>query len=94
MKSLPRTTRQLSVTLLSLLAATVCGCQMVSYHSPSGETFSRSALGVNVSISSLSVETGTNGMRHVEMRGYQNDTSQTAGVVTEAAVKAALSSAK
>ena len=84
----------LPAVTLSLLAATLCGCQMVSYHNASGETFTRSALGVNVTLSSLIVETGTNGVRRVEMRGYQNDTSQTAGIVTEAAVRAAISSAK
>ena len=83
-----------AAAMLGLLAGALCGCQMVSYRSPAGETFTRSALGVNLTLSSLTVETGSNGVRRVEMRGYQNDTSQTAGIVTEAAVRAAISSAK
>jgi hypothetical protein len=66
----------------------------VTYRSPSGERFARGSFGANTSISSLAVESGTNGIRRVEMRGYQNDASQALGTVTEAAVKAAVSAAK
>jgi hypothetical protein len=45
-------------------------------------------------ISSLSVESTTNGIRRVELRGYQNDSVQALGTVTEAAVKAAVQSVK
>jgi hypothetical protein len=79
-----------SILVLSLLAFLVTGCQVLTYTSPNGERFSRGVLGTTTAISSLSVETGTNGFRRVELRGYQNDSTQALGVVTEAAVKAAL----
>jgi hypothetical protein len=40
------------------------------------------------------VEADTNGVRRVQMRGYQNDTSQALGTVTEAAVRAAIQGVK
>jgi hypothetical protein len=82
------------LTLLALLTLAATGCSLISYTSPTGERFTRSSLGVNTSVSSLSVETGTNGVRRVELRGYQNDSSQALGTVTEAAVRAALQGAK
>jgi hypothetical protein len=77
---------------LGLLATT--GCQVFTYTSPTGERFTRSSLGANTSIQSLAIEAGTNGVRRVELRGYDNETSQSLGAVTEAAVKAAIESAK
>jgi len=82
------------LTLLTCLTLALCGCQVVTYRGPAGETFTRSSLGANTSISSLTVETDTNGLRRVELRGYQNDNAQAVGTVTEAAVKAAIQSAK
>jgi hypothetical protein len=82
------------VTFVTLVTAFACGCTMLTYTSPSGERFTRGSLGANTSISSLAIEAGTNGVRRVELRGYQNDGSQALGAVTEAAVKAALESAK
>src|SRR5207248_655023 len=81
------------LTLLPLLLAAT-GCTMLSYTSPNGERFTRGSLGANTSISSLAIEAGTNGVRRVELRGYQNDSSQALSAVTEAAVKAAIESAK
>src|SRR3954464_4513702 len=75
-------------------AVAFCGCQVLTYHSPTGERFSRSSLGANTAIASLTVESGTNGLRRVEMQGYQNDSSQALGSVTEAAVRAAIQSVK
>ena len=75
---------------LSLL----CGCQVLSYTSPTGERFTRSSFGANTSIHSLSVESGTNGIRKVHVNGYQQDTTQALGAVTDAAVKAAIQAAK
>ena len=66
----------------------------MTYRSASGERFMRGALGANTSVSSLAVESDTNGVRRVQMQGYQNDSSQALGVVTEAAVKAALQAIK
>jgi len=81
-------------TLLTLLTLPITGCQMLTYTSSTGESFTRASLGANTSLSSLSVEAGTNGVRRVEMRGYQNDGTQALGAVTDAAVKAAIQSAK
>ena len=69
-------------------------CQVLTYTGPNGERLSRSSLGANTSISSLAVEVGTNGLQRVELHGYQNDSSQALGAVTEAAVRAAIQSAK
>ena len=80
------------LTFLTIFSAT--GCTVLSYHGPNGEHFTRGSLGANTSISSLAIEAGTNGVRRVELRGYQNDSSQALSAVTEAAVKAAIESAK
>jgi hypothetical protein len=79
------------LTFLTLFAT---GCTMLTYTSPTGERFTRGSLGANTSISELAIEAGTNGVRRVELRGYQNDSSQALSAVTEAAVKAAIESAK
>ena len=84
-------TRTILCPLLTVLAS---GCQVLTYTAPNGERFSRGSLGSATSISSLSVEAGTNGVRRVELRGYQNDSTQALGTVTEAAVRAAIQSAK
>ena len=84
-----------SFLLASFFAAgALTGCSIVSYTSPNGERFMRSSLGANTSVSSLAVESNTNGVRRVEMHGYQNDASQALGTVTEAAVKAAVQAIK
>jgi hypothetical protein len=72
----------------------ITGCQVLTYSSPTGERFTRSSLGANTSIHSLTVESGTNGIRKVHLNGYQNDTSQALGAVTDAAVRAAIGAAK
>ena len=82
------------VTLVALVATLATGCTVLSYSGPNGEHFTRGSLGANASISSLAIEASTNGVRRVELRGYQNDSSQVLGAVTEAAVKAAIESAK
>lgn len=78
--------------LVFLLAATAfaAGCQVLTYTGPNGEHFTRSSFAGTTAISSLLVEAGTNGIRRVELQGYQNDSTQALGVVTEAAVRAAL----
>jgi hypothetical protein len=82
------------VTLAALIASLATGCTVLSYTTPTGERFTRGSLGANTSISSLAIEAGTNGVRRVELRGYQQDSSQALSAVTEAAVKAAIESAK
>jgi hypothetical protein len=87
----------INVTLLALVTAAtvlVTGCQVLTYSSLTGERFSRSSLGANTTIQSLDIESGTNGMRRVELRGYDNDGSQALGAVTEAAVRAAIQGVK
>lgn len=89
----PRSTKSRLVGALCLGAAvalTGTGCQVLTYSGPNGEHFSRSSLGAKTAIASLTVEAGTNGVRRVELRGYTNDSTQALGVVTEAAVRAAL----
>ena len=71
-----------------------CGCTMRSYQGPGGERFTRCALGSTTAISALAVETGTNGLRRIEMQGYASDSNQALGTVTEAAVRAALQGGK
>jgi hypothetical protein len=87
-----RQIRYLSRAGLGLVAAAAlgCGCTVVTYHGPSGERFTRAALGSTTAISSLAIESGTNGLRRVELRGYTNDSNQALGAVTEAAVRAAI----
>ncbi len=80
------------LTILGALVLTLCGCTVLTYESPTGERFSRSSVGSTTAISCLRIEAETNGTRRVEMRGYQNDTAQAAGAVTEAAVRAAIQS--
>ena len=82
------------LTLLTFLTLAACSCTVLTYTSPRGERFTRSSLGANTSISSLAVETETNGVRRIELRGYQNSNTEALGAVTEAAVKAAIQSAK
>lgn len=77
---------------LAVVLTGACGCTVLSYTSSTGERFSRTSLGAQTSVASLSVECDTNGVRRVEMRGYQNETTQALGTVTEAAVRAALQS--
>ena len=77
-------------TPFAVLPIVCAACQVLTYTGPNGERFTRSALATTTSISSLSVETDTNGIRRVQMEGYQNDATQALGIVTEAAVRAAL----
>ncbi len=76
------------------LLLVLCGCTVLTYTSPSGERFARSSLGAKTSVSGLTIETDTNGVRRVELRGYRNDTQQAMGAVTEAAVRGALEALK
>jgi hypothetical protein len=66
------------------------GCQVLTYSGPNGEHFSRSSFGTKTSIAALTLEAGTNGVRRVQLQGYQNDPTQALGIVTEAVVRAAL----
>jgi hypothetical protein len=79
------------LTASSALAAVIlCGCQVLTYRSAQGERLTRASIGGTTAVSSLSVEMSTNGVRRVELKGYQNDGAQALGTVTEAAVRAAL----
>ena len=77
---------------LAILASLATGCTIVSYTTPAGERFTRGSLGANTPIASLTFEAGTNGVRRVDLRGYQTDTAQTIAAATDAAVRAALTS--
>lgn len=87
-----------SFLLLSLacLASSLLGsgCAVMRYNGPEGESFSRVALGTRTGLSSLMVQTGTNGIRTIELRGYNADSLSALGAVTEAAVRAAVTGTK
>jgi hypothetical protein len=72
----------------------LCGYQILSYSTPTGERFTRTSFAANTTISSLRVEADTNGLRRVELKGYQNDSTQALSAITDAAVKAAIQSVK
>ncbi len=76
-----------SVAVAALLCA---GCTVVRYDGPGGERFSRSAIGTASALTALEVETGTNGVRRISLRGYHSDSANALGTVTEAAVRAAM----
>ena len=82
------------LTVLTLLTLAASGCQSLTYTGPTGEHFTRRSFGSKTAISSLTVETGTNGVRKIDLRGYTNDQTQALGAVTEAAVRAALQTPK
>jgi len=83
------------LTLLTLpTLMTMTGCSVLTYSSPTGERFTRSSLGTSAAIQSLAVDADTNGIRHVELKGYTNNQSDALSAVTQAAIKAALDSAK
>jgi hypothetical protein len=80
--------------LPSLAAFFLCGCQNLTYTAPGGEHFSRTTFGARSSIAALVVETSTNGVRRVELRGYSTDASKEWEAITAAAVRAAIEGAK
>ena len=51
------------------LLLVLCRCTLLTYTSPSGERFTRSSLGAKTSVSALRLESSTNGLRRVELRG-------------------------
>jgi hypothetical protein len=86
--------RPTRILCAAILALTGSGCTFLTYNGPNGERFSRGCLAATTSISCLVVEADTNGLRRLELRGYSNDSTQALGTVTEAAVRAAVQSAK
>lgn len=83
-----RTSAIVSTTLV------LTGCTVLTYRGPNGEQFTRASLGSNTAIGSLAVESDTNGLRRVEMRGYTNNATEALSTVTEAAVRAAIQAPK
>jgi hypothetical protein len=82
---------RISATAMVLLLAAVCsGCSVVEYRGSGGDRFSRMTIGSRTALTGLEVETGTNGLRRLSLRGYRSDSADSLGVVTEAAVRAAL----
>ncbi len=84
----------LFLTCSSLVGLLSSGCALMRYHGPDGESFNRVAIGTRTGLSSLLVQTGTNGTRTVELRGYNTDSLSALGAVTEAAVRAAVTGTK
>lgn len=78
------------LSLCALLAALGAGCTMLTYTGPNGERFSRNAFGTTTTLGSLAVESSTNGVRRVELQGYQNDSRQALEGAIAAAVRAAM----
>ena len=63
-------TKLLNLNAAVILAASLTtGCQVLTYRSPQGERFTRSSLGAQTAIQSLSVEADTNGVRRVQLQG-------------------------
>jgi hypothetical protein len=90
----PQPKARLFCPLFAFIALLSTGCQILKYSSPTGERFTRASFASQTAIASLSVESTTNGIRRVELRGYTNDSSQALGTVTDAAVRAAIQSAR
>jgi hypothetical protein len=55
---------------IPFLALCVTGCTILSYQSPTGEHFTRSSLGSKTSIAHLTFEANTNGVRKLQLKGY------------------------
>ena len=81
-------------TFVTILTSLLTGCTILSYKSPTGEHFTRTSLGGKTSISHLTVESKTNGVHKVDLRGYKDDTTEALGTITDAAVRAAITAAK
>ncbi len=75
--------------LCAAIAWLCAACTVVSYQNSSGERFSRAAIGTASALTALEVETATNGLRRISLRGYRSDSADALQVVTEAAVRAA-----
>ena len=86
--------KRASLRLGSLALAACAGCQVLNYEGADGARFLRASFGANIALSSLAFESTTNGIKRIELRGYQNDSAQALGVVTEAAVRGAIHGAK
>ncbi len=69
----PRSAFAVGCLVLGVLL--LCGCQVLTYSSPTGERFSRSSLGANTSLQSLAVEANTN-VRRVELFKGRNPFNQ------------------
>ena len=87
-------TESVGLGLGCVTLALLTGCTVLSYTSPSGEHFTRSSLGSKTSIAHLSVESRTNGVHKVDLRGYKDDNTEALGAITEAAIRAAVTAAK
>src|SRR5437899_11916857 len=85
----------LHVTRITLVTLTItCGCQVLTYTGPNGERFKRLSVATTTSLTSVTVETGSNGLRRVEVHGYRHDLSQTLATVAESAARGAVQGAK
>lgn len=78
-----------SIALICLL---LTGCTHTSYIGVNGERFSRWQLGSLTAVGRLKITPQTNAPPIVELEGYNNDSLQAIGAVTEAAVRGAVKS--
>jgi hypothetical protein len=57
-----------TLTAVALAALVLTGCQVLTYTGPTGEKFMRGSVGAKTAIASLSVDSDTNGVRHLELK--------------------------
>lgn len=79
--------------LLSSILVLTTGCHTLTYTSPTGERFTRTAFGNNTTIGELIIRPRTNGPPELILKNYANDQVEFAERITRAAVEAALKSA-
>lgn len=80
----------MKLLILSLLLTLTSGCRFLTYEGSNGEKFTSRSFGNATTLGELTVRPdGT-----VTLKNYNNDQVQGLGIVTESAVKAAISSAK
>lgn len=82
--------------ILALLAIATAGCAEMSYKDyPDGRTeFSRSAWWSDVTITGLTASTDKNGTRHIDLRGYQNDQSESLEAISRGVAEGMVKGAK
>ena len=89
-----RVTRVPNILCVAAVLFVTAGCSTVRYTSPSGEKFARTSFGGKTAVNFLSVERQTNGAAKIVLKGYGQDQVEALGVVTDAAVSAAIKSVK
>ena len=81
---------------LAVMLLSATGCAEMSYKDyPDGRTeFSRSAWWSDVTITGLTASTDKNGTRHIDLRGYQNDQSESLEAISRGVAEGMVKGAK